>query len=536
MRVSWLVTVCGPTLLLAGCATKGTVVTKVPGPPEPRGVFYVLPRTVIEAKVSVTRTETEAGKYTDFAGCLLNVKKVREPGVKFELGTPEFTSRGEPDPQEVHMIDLKAGAFESKTVQIFLTPEGLMSKSSIESKNEATEVLVTTLKSLASIAVAAGKMSLSASRFTILQDLKESQKATDEYSLQLAMRAELQKCLGAEALSAQGIGSVAEHQRAHKMRAEAFAKATSEDQRASADQWFTARQQRLEERFATYAEAKVMAERIAELEKKRQNLVSGGGGDQLAPPPLPLDTLKAMLKELDDTIAAYKDQYFLGTKEQKKWTGTLEMRPVCGAGACTSAEFAFFDLSPAGGICGFSTEAAQQGLSASKDFRVDGKCAEEQQKVTVEVTRLSGERQYVDTIRNAFKAEPAGERSYYFRIPGDAIVTVNSGKKGTASPEKKELARARFALAQFGVTVSLPVTNGGSRMKYSVELYEATGALKNFELSSDPRLKASQVEGIGAAVKTVLDSEDELVRLQRQIDVLEKKKKLKELQAETAPK
>lgn len=132
-----------------------------------------------------------------------------------------------------------------------------------------------------------------------------------------------------------------------------------------------------------------------------------------------------------------------------------------------------------------------------------------------------------------------GKRGFYYRVPGRGVASlVFDG----AVPD--ELARDMLSIAQFGETVSLPASTGGRRTKYSIELFEASGGLKNFIMGADALVKQANVKDLTDSAGTIVEAQtakkearrkanlppDELTELERKRKILEEKKKIQELE------
>lgn len=134
------------TLPVAGAAAKSTKAPKM------NGVFYALPQTVLKLDVPITRKDLEPGKYAEFAGFFFpGEEAVEKKDIKFSIGKPAFDSRGEPDPDEIYLVNIQGGIFETKTLMMEYTPEGVLSKAQAESKDETLEFVTSGIKTATSI-------------------------------------------------------------------------------------------------------------------------------------------------------------------------------------------------------------------------------------------------------------------------------------------------------------------------------------------------------------------------------------------------
>jgi hypothetical protein len=94
-------------------------------------------------------------------------------------------------------------------------------------------------------------------------------------------------------------------------------------------------------------------------------------------------------------------------------------------------------------------------------------------------------------------------------------------------------------IAQYGTVVSLPASTGGRTTKHALALYEATGAMKNFNLGSSALIQQSLLDDLGGAATSIIDAKakrdeakkaqaDELTQLERKRKLLEEMLKIKE--------
>jgi hypothetical protein len=140
---------------------------------------------------------------------------------------------------------------------------------------------------------------------------------------------------------------------------------------------------------------------------------------------------------------------------------------------------------------------------------------------------------FADKVRDSHLSQD-GNRGFYYRIPGRAIAFL---KQGPA-----ELGRAPLSIAQFGHVVSLPASTGGRKTKYTLELFEASGGLKNFSMGSSALIQQKNIDDLAGAATTLIEAKgerkkakapaDELQQLERQRKILEEKKKIRELEDE----
>jgi len=318
------------------------------------------------------------------------------------------------------------------------------------------------------------------------------------------------------------------------------------------------RQKNLEQWFGhfdtddDFKQANAIYDRIVELEEKRDNLLGGSGFGN----PLPSETFNKMLAELDATIKAYKGKYFLGTKTKTPTVLSFKMNPKPPA---SSKEL--FKFSETGGICWL--EEKQQGVVVNGDFKLERDPERQGDPDPCEDARMvklyidfgdNGEGGTTDgqtTMSSEIASltwDETGQRGFYYRIPGRGvarlIIEAKTRVESRQVTSETELGRETLSIAQFGRTVSLPASTGGRRTKYTLELFESSGGLKNFIMGSDALVKQSNLKDITDTASTIVETEtarkearrkanlppDELTELERKRKILEEKKKIQDLE------
>ncbi len=140
-------------------------------------------------------------------------------------------------------------------------------------------------------------------------------------------------------------------------------------------------------------------------------------------------------------------------------------------------------------------------------------------------------------------SEPAGlpgERSLHYRIPAVARVRIGEMKGSILSAP---LASELVSVAQLGVVGALPTRVSGSGLTYDAEIYSALGALKKVEIRTKAATGAGDVaEAVGGAVETGLKADaartnalrepSNLTQLETYRKELEEQKKIRDLENE----
>lgn len=140
------------------CKTE-TLVTKVdPTKPETQrtdGVLFSLPETVIIAEVPLTKVASSPGVFSSwtefFYPELTTDNFVTEEKTAFKIGTPTFSTRGQTDPNHVYIAHIKAKQFETKSLLVELSEDGIIVREEASSKDESIDIITSGIKTAASI-------------------------------------------------------------------------------------------------------------------------------------------------------------------------------------------------------------------------------------------------------------------------------------------------------------------------------------------------------------------------------------------------
>jgi hypothetical protein len=475
------------TILLAGCFEGKIVTTKVvklpPNAPAPKmnGVFYALPRTVVKVDVPVNRVDKSPGEFADFKKCFFPNDNFVATAETTEFSVVadkiKFDTTFTPDTQQVYMIKTNGGKFETKSLELALTESGVFVKASAESNNQAIDVVTGTIKSGVGLLAKASSLGVLSSPGTVGANALTSAQT------------ECETILG------------------HSVDPKKFENALT------------------------------FFKKIEVLQNRRDAIL-----DTVTPnATVPADTLKLTLDELDKTIKELKQSGFLGSKDTLTWNSSFRLNPSDPA----KMSVQLFSISKDEGIC--QILAPNQGVLLSQiDPRFTRKntpCANAAKAVSLELkTGEDGEGgeggdQMSDRVKDA-KLKQEGDRGFYYRVPGRAIAFVY--QEGAMAGSKNELGRAPLSIAQFGEVVSLPASAGGRKTKYSLDLYESSGGLKNFVMGSSALIEKGNVEDLTGAAGTAIDAAgerkkakapaSELDQLKQQREILEEKKKIRDLQ------
>lgn len=332
-----------------------------------------------------------------------------------------------------------------------------------------------------------------------------------------------------------------------------------------------------------YEEAKMRFDRIGDLRRSREKLVTG----ETVPMGLSADALQKLLDESDNLIKAYENTYFMGTKDSDSWTAGFDFRPgkthLTKSYNLVQTSPVLIWFSKSKGLCP-TDETREQGVRIKPSFLADA-CPQaaggDRKGVLIEIQRLVDEHQFLYEMARANRREERnGERGFYYRIPARVItkltvtaisdddaksIAKNSLNGQNWDPDKDppadpfllpagpELTRGTMRIAQMGVIASIPASAAGRTTQYTIDFDESTGALKNFKLASNALLEKSIVEEAGAAASDVVkakqerdkkkeEATDELAKKKRELDLLKteneinaEKKKLEAAQPAPSP-
>ena len=85
-----------------------------------------------------------------------------------------------------------------------------------------------------------------------------------------------------------------------------------------------------------------------------------------------------------------------------------------------------------------------------------------------------------------------------------------------------------MSIAQLGVVASVPASTAGRSSSTAILLDPATGAMKNFKVSSTALIDKSILDDAGKAANSAIDAADPLNRKKRELEELELQNKINE--------
>lgn len=452
------------------------------------GVFYSLPRTIVQVDVPVVRIDKTPGAYARFAKCFFpedDAITAKTFSFGIDNSNIRFGTQAIPDPQEVYLIKTTGGKFETRSLEMALTESGVFIKGKGETKNEAIDVLTTTAKNI----VALGS-----------------------------------KFINPAALDG---GGGERKQPAHVMRCQttyATPAATKADFDAALEVY----------------------NNIRDLQGMREQLLAGSdsSADTLK---LKLSELDGTIKGYRDKYflgvtskATWPLSFrFNPQNPNAMYAQLFQLDPAHGVCQIIASQGIQFNPSFREGPCNgkpiwIALELGDNGENNSGGIMLA-------QAINDAQLNDGGKRGFYYRVPGRAMARLyEGSNFQYQQFQYEYYQNHSAANYSLASATERS--RAMMSVAQLGITVSLPASTGGRRTKYDLELYENTGGMKNFIMGSDALLQQSNVDVVTSSVSNVLDAKrarneanappSELDTLEQKRKILEERKKIKDLEKE----
>jgi len=536
-------------VIVSGCSSKTVVHPATSSAPSINGIPYALPLTVVTTTITVARTDAGPGPYAGYVTCFFPeltaddlVNKVTYvPSITYKLKAATFDTKGVPDAKHVYVIDSHAGWLHKKALNAQLNETGILSKSDVEMKNETLSFTLSTLKTLATIAGAV------VSTLPATQPLKD-QYDTNELSQRLqtvgacsdrltTMIDRIKKLPDTEqkgqalnllTSALQDINGLKNDLTNSVMEAESMPQESQSGAAADFDKVPKAEREKLKQakfhmaqttrRYNTsdFAAASDSFSRLKQLQDARRQSIAGFPAGNLS-----VEALKELLDEYSKQESSLVS-LFLGAESVDTWVPMFEPDPPHdpfdkngGLQSGTIIEnvdlFRYLPTGSSSTESGICLEKSFANISIPAKFKTSS-CGDSKKKFTTIKMSLSTD--FSKEIASTFMkvgnnggfddaSINAGERSYFFRIPSRAQTSitqcVDHGSCNALFPPKV------LSIAQWGVIASLPADTGGSRTKYSVELYGSTGALSNFAMDSDSQVSTADLSQLESGAKAITD-------------------------------
>jgi hypothetical protein len=568
-RATLLLCLLAAVLPTAGCFESKVVTSKVNPPASPKhpetmnGVFYALPRTVIKTDVPVVRTEKKPGEFAEFAPCFFpNDDPIESPSKTFSIKADQvkFDTTFVPDAGEVYMIKTTGGMFETRNLELTLTESGVFVKGTADVTNESIDIVTGTVKTGVGLIAKASTAGLLGLTDELPEDVAAAafrkQRATCQETL--VRKAEALRGDAAKAgvrNAAELNGRAANYKKTAGELQDGPSKSPNPTSQPSPTPTPTpgtavtpgptvssptgpCSSASNADTCEKFRRALDLYKQITILQERR------GGALDLSSlnATVPADSLKLVLAELDAAIKGLKEGGFLGTEEKLTWNASFRVNPKDLAAGNIYYERPLMKLSKEDGVCAV---LVNQGVQVDPRFKAGGSCKAGKEVRLKTALGEDGEggpdagALMADKIKAA-QFRQSGDRGFYYRVPGRAIAFLV--QEGDAAGQEVELGRAPLSIAQYGQVVSLPASTGGRKTKYTLELFESSGGLKNFVMGSSALVQQKNVSDLTDAVGTAIEAKgernkakapaDELQQLERQRKILEEKKKIRDLENE----
>lgn len=527
-------------LATTGCFESKVITSKVnpvtPGssPRDINGVFYALPRTVVKADVPVNRTNKQPGALSVYTPCFFpgeNYVVRKESEFAVDADKIRFDTMFIPDTEEVYMIKTKGGKFETRNLEMTLTESGVLVKASAEVTNDTIDIVTGAVKTGAGLLAQALPVLLSKGTDAKLEPEQEQCRMVS-----------IAKWVEELDIAKSGIVTF-----------DADSNPVSIDEaKLMADKRFPDALRDKAVFKSGYDEAQTIFDQIKQFSLRRTSILSSHPSDVAQAATANADSIKLVLEEVDKTVEALKKNYFFGSEATITWNASFRLNPS----APGKMSIDLFTLSKEQGVCKVHVNQGS-GTRLDPKFLIKKRCkygASTCKPAQMEPVSCEGQLVRLDMslgedgeggaggvlLANRIKSaglSQNGNRGFYYRIPGRAVAFIKQAQQ--EGPEK-ELARAPLSIAQFGEVVSLPASTGGRRTKYTLELFESSGGLKNFVMGSSSLIQQKNIDDLAGAASTLIEAKgernkakapaDELQQLERQRKILEEKKKIRDLE------
>lgn len=509
------------SLVLSGCATRHPVHRVAKGEKTGQGVYYALPYTKFLVAVPITMSVTTPGKYRDLAKDYFSLSAeqqkqlaVASKKTSFALAKPVITPATVADSEQVFQIQVTAGAFQRRALELKLSNLGLLTDATSTSEDKKLEVALKSIEIVASTVATvftgqSGIINLEATSLVgPFPNLTTQVSIRQREAAAIVNRIERIQDQRIELLT--GNTSV-EH--VEKSTLDEMLKQLADIEKGLLGQFFgttkktTWTAQFLVDPAADQKHLNSIASPTGTAHSNSSENVSNlfcfnpiGGirphAKLLEPPPNGFiyddERIQKIRSDIDTAIAALQEEETAGK------------------------------------------DAKRQSLLALK----------EESAVALATNPIPG---FSDTVASNYssEAEQAGRSGFFYRIPKEGTVRVVKGtakivdvKDSTAKlcilqdlDEAADLLRTNTVVAQFGHVISLPISPGSLlKSNYNLTLYEETGSLKTFVSGSEPidaafleqSLKpASAAVGQAVVAREALQSKREAAREAKRQELLQ---------------
>lgn len=458
----------GFSWLLSGCS--GPLVTRVdpdllgnPGRLSDEGIFYALPRTVIDVEIPVRRlvvrpspflqdlemaAEELRAHYSD-ANVLASVpeemvdpliRQMEDPlsdpryqkllfrlnqlgltpmqeieETRFSLGSARLSTRSEADPNQIYFVDARGGFFSDQTLALGFTESGFLSSAELEIEDKTVDLTIKAIEVAADIA-----------RVTALGKWDITSPEDNPVSKIL------------------GYGS------------------------------------------------KILDD-LEDVRARRLTLATGQGGSD-GGNDFTAKTLDRMIEELSAQERSLRS--YFRSSELHEWTARASLVPDSAPEART--EVPIFTFDPAHGLEEALSPSEGRAPSIPEEFRAtDGG---DPIVVTLTSPRV-GDDEISPAEIIAARAARDSEQGFPYRIPASLVVTV--------SWAGNDLLQGTIPVAQRGALAFLPEDTGSPNTRFDLSFYADSGSLRTVRIVSTG-LEPSDFDRLGNAVVPLLEDNEEI--------------------------
>jgi len=484
--------VLGAVLPLVGCAK--VVVVKVPtnAPAQADGVIYALPNTVVRVQLKVDKSEYSTARYSAYAAIFAPEGKpvCKEPtcaeehkkAFSVQQGAT-LSTYGEPDPDNVFLVKFVGGGAIDQTISMAWNEAGLASEVSSSVTNRTGDVVVSSLKLLASLgSKAALGASSSDARGAPQPPCQPEASTTDNFVIPILAQN------GATA-AAQLVANYCDIKKADR---DALLQDASLLRDATRD----------------------YVNRVIPLTNARTKVLDGEA--------VTLDPV-ALITKIETEINSQLTALYLGSKKATTWDGALDVRTL-NAGAPITV----LKIDPAKGMCPVSSEVPPATKPIPPEFLLAAADCDAAAPVTLTLSYYPApNRQLFTRLTDV----TSGDRSFRYRIPAQVSAVFADNKTSYGA--------GVFSVAQLGTVISLPANRHSKMLSYDLGFIEATGGLKTFKLGTTGGLDAATIDSLSSVGGTLLDAqntarknsdelttltkEDQLLKLRDDICTIQKK-------------
>ena len=489
-------------LTIGGCANRFAVtrIQEIPRTPTVKSdtVQYNLPRTVVTAQVTVTKTTKEPGVFAPWADLFLAAlgakpdDLIRQEQVGIKVKSAAISQSSEPDPDQVYSMAVKATAWEQlwqdRSGTMKFNSQGVLTSGLITVTNTAPDTILS-LASLASGVV----------NRTVLAPVggggPEVTGATTICATKVTTEEE--EILATFSKVAYLPNPKDDQTTFCQLRNPTWG-ATMDDLKKKAPHYADSVEAAKKHLTDDLSKIAVLRQALTEYRSMMAAIQSLPGAIQIAPAPKDVQTAF-------NAILQSEREDYLGNSSPEDWTPAFIYRPPSRppqASGVPVVPVSLFSYDPAQGICMVDANQQREGIQIPDNWKVD-KCASPRQ-VTLQVAcpqGVSPSGNGCDDLaqRSGLAVKPAtGVRGFPFRQPAPRLIQILDGDK--------EKGRAGATIAQFGPVLTLPSSLGGFSTDYDAEFDESTGALASIKFGSKAAVNKDTVDSASTLVTGTIDA------------------------------